>query len=143
MSLRKSVLPGCGEDAQQESYDFVCFPQPLEAGNFLFQCHMVVDVHGGRDAGVAHDLLDHLQVGLVFAESSAEGMPQGMRRKMGQQLRLPLLLLGCFRLLVIVCDPDPFDGAVDCVRAQCSACLAGEDEVGVPVYDNINRPASL
>lgn len=45
-------------------------------------------------------------------------MPQGMRRKMGQQLRLPLLLLGCFRLLVIVCDSDPFDGAVDCVQGS-------------------------
>ena len=40
---------------------------------------MVVDVHGGRDAGVAHDLLDYLQVGLVFAEPGTEGMPQGMR----------------------------------------------------------------
>ena len=59
-------------------YDSANLNLPLQvpkAGLFLLHRGFIIDIHGGRNIGVSHDLLNDLQIGFVLTETSAERVP--------------------------------------------------------------------
>ena len=72
-----------------------------------------VNLHRGADVLVSHDVLNDLQVGLIFAQPGAERVPEIMAGERRQQLRFPLFLFGLFQFGFVVCHADALDGAVD------------------------------
>lgn len=75
-----------------------------------------VNLHRGADVLVSHDVLNDLQVGLIFAQPGAEHVPEIMAGEGRQQLRLPLFLFGLFQFGFVVCRADALDGTVDGLR---------------------------
>ena len=54
---------------------------------FGFLSGFRINLHRGADVLVSHDVLNDLQVGLIFTQSGAERVPQVMCRKVRQQNR--------------------------------------------------------
>ena len=88
-----------------------------------------VNLHRGADVLVSHDVLNDLQVGLIFAQPGAERVPEIMAGEGRQQLRLPLFLFGLFQFGFVVCHADALDGAVDRLRVLRLAEAVQEYEV--------------
>ena len=88
-----------------------------------------VNLHRGADVLVTHDVLNDLQVGLIFAQPGAERVPEIMAGERRQQLRFPLFLFGLFQLGFVVGHTDALDGAVDRLRVLRLAEAVQEYEV--------------
>ena len=88
-----------------------------------------VNLHRGADVLVTHDVLNDLQVGLIFAQPGAERVPEIMAGEGRQQLRFPLFLFGLFQFGFVVCHADALDGAVDRLRILRLAEAVQEYEV--------------
>ena len=88
-----------------------------------------VNLHRGADVLVTHDVLNDLQVGLIFAQPGAERVPEIMAGERRQQLRFPLFLFGLFQLGFVVGHTDALDGAVDRLRILRLAEAVQEYEV--------------
>ena len=59
-----------------------------------------VNLHRGADVLVTHDVLNDLQVGLIFAQPGAERVPEimaGERRQQEKGNRMDRLVKGCIR----------------------------------------------
>ena len=92
---------------------------------FGFLGGFCVNLHRGADVPVSHDILNDLQVGLIFAQPGTECVPEIMAGERRQQLRFPLFLFGLFQLGFVVGHTDALDGAVDRLRILrlAEACL--------------------
>ena len=88
-----------------------------------------VNLHRGADVLVSHDVLNDLQVGLIFAQPGAERVPEIMAGEGRQQLRFPLFLFGLFQFGFVVGHADALDGAVDRLRILRLAEAVQEYEV--------------
>ena len=62
---------------------------------------------------MAHDFLDHFQIGFMFAKPGTKCMSEMVARKIGQNDRLSSLTLGFHNLFSIVAVGDSLDRAVD------------------------------
>ena len=78
---------------------------------------------------MSHDILNDLQVGLIFAQPGTECVPEIMAGERRQQLRFPLFLFGLFQLGFVVGHTDALDGAVDRLRVLRLAEAVQEYEV--------------
>ena len=87
-----------------------------------------VNLHRGADVLVSHDVLNDLQVGLIFAQPGAERVPEIMAGEGRQQLRFPLFLFGLFQFGFVVCH-----GA-----HGCGACFR-PDAVPSPAHEHGRR----
>lgn len=72
-----------------------------------------------------HDLLDDLDVRLVFTHSGAEGVAKVVDAEMGERLTLAFFEVGI--------TDDPVDRSVDSMRIQDLAVPIGEDEAAAAV----------
>ena len=96
---------------------------------FGFLGGFCVNLHRGADILVSHDVLNDLQVGLIFAQPGAERVSEIMAGERRQQLRFPLFLFGLFQFSFVVCHADALDGTVDRLRVLRLAEAVQEYEV--------------
>ena len=96
---------------------------------FGFLGGFCVNLHRGADVPVSHDVLNDLQVGLIFAQPGAERVPEIMAGERRQQLRFPLFLFGLFQFGFVVCHADALDGTIDRLRVLRLAEAVQEYEV--------------
>ena len=100
---------------------------------------MTVNVHRGFYIMVPHDLLNHLDIALIFTETGAECMTEDMRRKLWQQLRFLSLFLGTGPFLVVITVNDPAYQGVNPRRCKRHSFKCVEYEVRISLYPGIPR----
>ena len=49
--------------------------------HFSFFGRLIVDVHGGWNIRVSHNLLNDFEIGFIFAETGTESVPEIVNRK--------------------------------------------------------------
>lgn len=88
-----------------------------------------VNLHRGADVLVSHDVLNDLQVGLIFAQPGAECVPEIVAGERRQQFGFALLLFRFFQFGFVVGNADALDGAVDRLQVLRLAEAVQENEV--------------
>ena len=78
---------------------------------------------------MSHDVLNNLQVGLIFAQPGAECVPEIMAGEGRQQLRLPFFLFGLFQFGFVVCHTDALNCTIDRLRVLRLAEAVQEYEI--------------
>lgn len=83
---------------------------------FGFLSGFRVNLHRGADVLVSHDVLNDLQVGLIFAQPGAECVPEIVAGERRQQFGFALLLFRFFQFGFVVGNADALDSTVDGLR---------------------------
>ena len=92
---------------------------------------------------MAHDFLDRFQVGLILAETGAEGVPQVMSGKMGDFNRGSAFFLRVFQFFKVAVFPHSLQHAVDAAWIKQVSIPVQKDKVGVTVYDRLPQRTAL
>lgn len=86
-------------------------------GLFLyFLCGFSVDVHGGFNVGVSHDLLNGFDIFLNLAIPGAECVPEIMGREVADQNGIAAISVGLNSFVFDIGSTNAVNGAVDAVR---------------------------
>ena len=113
----KKIPPGCSSGIVYRSRYFDFALQIFKGFPFLALGCFCIDVHGGADVGMAHDVLNDLDIGFILTEPGAERVPQIMNREVRDHHRFTMFCRGAGLFPFIASRAYPINRPVD--RVGC------------------------